>query len=83
MTHAKTQSTPGGEKNKLETRNPKLIQMIKKHKILNEPVSDVGIGNSDTRVWIVRISIFGFRILFRWRLGARKFLQLFTLRFRR
>jgi len=43
ITRAKAQRAQRNENGKLEVRNPKQIQMTKKQKILNEPVSDFDI----------------------------------------
>ena len=53
-------------------RGSKQIQMFKKQKILNAPISDFNFGF--VGFGLFRISIFGFRIFFRGRLGAINFL---------
>ena len=69
---AKAQRPPSVNKitnSKLEIRNSNQFQMVKDRKILNKPVSDLVIGKF---LSLFRISIFGFRILFRRHLGAIK-----------
>jgi len=54
---------------KFETRNPKQFQIVKHEKIPNKPVSDFVIGiYALSLFWSAGpLSIFGFRILIRWR----------------